>query len=515
MKYDASYISYYKQDWNRFIREVLGVRLTRKQRQVVWSVQHYPKTAVRSCHAFGKDYVAAAISLAHLYLHYPHSIVIESAPTGKQVEDIMMAEISRMFYNARIELGGKLLSNRIKFEDQPKCFLEGLKPGDKDTEAWTGYHSPNLLLIFTEASGIKIETFEAIEGLLTGNSRLLIVGNPNWCSGEFYKAFKSPYYQKFRFSALDSVNVRAKKQLIPGQIDYGWFKEHVETWCMIIDEREINEELHDFKFEGLWRRPNNLFLIKCLGEFPNEGDDRLIPLSWIEAAQERWKEKVNKPGLDKPGFLEKPGLYDDYGSQAVKEKLGIDDDLRLGVDVAGMGTDMTVFCYRYGNLVVGFKSFVKIDNMETAGKIKAELELDERSQAFIDTIGEGAGVYSRLIEQHMKAVSVKFSGSAEKWYDYTQTRKFANVRAYCWWAIRDALDPQFDVQIALPPVDELTRDLNEPRWMFRSDGAIMLEEKDEIKKRLGRSPDYGDALALTFYPVYYTVELPYEPVMWR
>jgi hypothetical protein len=474
MDFDTSYIDNYIQDWNRFIREVLGVRLTRRQRQVVWSVQNFAKTAVSSCHSFGKDYVAAAISLAFLYLHYPECIVIESAPTGRQVADIMMAEIARMHKNAMVQLGGNLLASKIKFEDRPKCFLEGFKAADKDTEAWTGYHSPNLLLVITEASGIEQETFDAIEGLLTGNSRLLLVGNPNRCSGEFYKAFKSAYYQKFKFSAFDSVNVRARKQIIPGQVDYAWVKERVEKWCQQIDQQEVCEEFHDFKFDGQWWRPNNLFLPKCLGEFPMDDGDKLIPLSWIEAAQERWRE-IN-------------GEYDG------------DEPLKLGVDVAGMGRDMTVFCYRYDNVVTQFRNFAKAYHMETAGRIKQELDKDQRYMAFIDTIGEGAGVYYRLIEQDVNACSVKFSESAKKYHDFSGELNFANMRAYCWWAIRDALDPQNDINLALPPIDELTQDLNEPTFKPRSDGSFIIEEKDEIKKRLGRSPDYGDALALTFYP---------------
>jgi len=132
--------------------------------------------------------------------------------------------------------------------------------------------------------------------------------------------------------------------------------------------------------------------------------------------------------------------------------------------------------------------------------------------AMIDSIGQGAGVYSRLNELKMKVTSSKFSESArsgnskEELTDFTGQRTFANMRAYCYWAIRDALDPQNAKTIhessllALPPLDELIQDLTEPRWTIRSDGRILIEEKAEIKKRLGRSPDYGDALALTYYP---------------
>ncbi len=69
--------------------------------------------------------------------------------------------------------------------------------------------------------------------------------------------------------------------------------------------------------------------------------------------------------------------------------------------------------------------------------------------------------------------------------------------------------------MAIPPIDELTQDLYEPRWKIRSDGAIVLGEKEDIKQRLGRFLDYGDALAFTFYPIFYDVELLYKTVVWR
>jgi hypothetical protein len=63
-----------------------------------------------------------------------------------------MSEISKMFRRAKVNLGGELLTNKIKFDTDlhPNSFLEGFKAGDKNHEAWTGYHAPNLLIILTE-----------------------------------------------------------------------------------------------------------------------------------------------------------------------------------------------------------------------------------------------------------------------------------------------------------------------------------------------------------------------------
>lgn len=461
----------YENRWVDFASEVLGVNLDDDQKEILESVQNNRRVSVRSGHSRGKDYVAAVASLCFLYTKYP-SKVISTAPTGRQVTSIMMTEIAKIWKNAKTGLGGELLSNKIKFGDDPDWFLEGFKAGDKATEAWTGYHSPNLMVVVTEASGIEDETFDAIEGLLTGNSKLLIIFNPNRTTGEAYQSTRSSDYVKFRLNCLNAPNVLNKNMDISGQVDWLWVNEKVKKWASRIAESEAKIDNFDFKWENEdgvnWYRPDDLFLVKVMGEFPREAPDQLIPLSWVEKAIERWKDRDGKS----------------------------DELLRLGVDVAGMGRDKTVFCHRKGNTVERFDGFSHADHMETAGRVKGEL-IKAGDKAFIDTIGEGAGVYSRLAEQNVPAISVKFSRSA-KGSDFTGERKFANERAYCYWAIRDALDPKYGAKLALPEHDDLIQDLTEPKWKIRSNGDILIEEKEEIKKRLGRSPDFGDALAVTY-----------------
>ena len=101
----------YKTDWNRFAKEFLGVRLDRQQREILKAIQNNKRVSVRSGHARGKDYLAAVASLCFLYLNYP-SKVISTAPTGRQVTSIMMAEIGKMHNNATRKLGGEVLEAR-------------------------------------------------------------------------------------------------------------------------------------------------------------------------------------------------------------------------------------------------------------------------------------------------------------------------------------------------------------------------------------------------------------------
>ena len=445
--------------------------MDRRQRRILEAIQVSRRVSVRSGHAVGKDYVAAVASLCFLYLNGP-SKVINTAPTDRQVINVMMSEIGRIYKNAKVNLGGDLWTHKITFKE-PDWFLLGFKTKDKKPEDWTGFHSPNLMVVITEASGIDQATFDAIEGILTGNSRLVLIFNPNRTMGEAYQSTRSPQYEKFKLNCLNAVNVRAKKILIPGQVDYEWIDEKIKKpgWVVEIDKSGVKKEKHDFKWNGKWYRPNDLFLVKVLGEFPRATEDTLIPLSWVEMANDRWRELQGKG----------------KGS------------LRLGVDVAGMGRDLTVNAFRRSNVVEKFKVYSRQDHMVTVGKVKNELT-GRGDAAYVDALGEGAGVYSRLIEQEVNAICVKYSFSAKGLSDLTGQRTFANMRAYIYWAMRDALDPSFNGDLALPPVDELTQDLTETRFKVRSNGDILIEEKDDIKKRLKRSPDYGDAVANTFFP---------------
>jgi len=459
----------YQNNWLLFAEEIIGVYLDDEQKECLESIQHHSRISIRSGNARGKDFVAAVASLCFLYLNNP-SKVIETAPTSRQAISIMMAEIKRLHARARIPLGGELFSDTIKFSDDPTHYLMAFKSGEKEAEPWSGFHSPNLMVVVTEASGLDDIVFTAMESILTGDSKLVLCFNPYRLSGEAFRSITSPMYKKHRLNCLDAPNVIEKKQIIPGQVDYEWIRKLIEEkgWATQIGKEEARAEEQDFEWEGQWYRPNDLFRVKVLGEPPKESEDVLISLAWLEAAFDRW-EKLEDTA----------------------------EKLKIGVDVAGLGRDFTVFCLRRGMIVERFVKYSKQDHMATVGKLKEILGVGE---ACIDTIGEGAGVYSRAKELGMKAISAKFSESAKGLKDYSGERAFVNMRAYCYWAVRDALDPQYGQEFAIPRDDELAEELHETKWKVRSSGEIIMEEKEEIKGRLGRSPDKADSLALSFFP---------------
>lgn len=494
----VSLVDSWRADWCKFAREALGVNLDEEQQAILRSVQHNPRTAVASGTARGKDFVAACAAICFLYLtprwdRQGHLIentkVALTAPTDRQVKNIMMPEVARLFNRAKdrgVTLPGRLNAYDIR-TDSEEWFLTGFKADEHNHEAWSGFHAVHTMFIVTEASGISDDTFAAIEGNLQGDSRILIVFNPNTTVGYAARSHRGERWAKFRLSSLSAPNVREKRIVIPGQVDYAWVKDKLQEWCTPIAERDRTEELDDFCFEGQWYRPEDLFRKKVLGCFPKVSEDTLIPQQWIDLAVERWKRAGGKAPLqsDAPSIL--------------------------GVDVAGMGRDSSVYCLRRGAWVDTLQSHNSggsADHMATAGEVSRRRRQDPRLFVSIDTIGEGAGVYSRLVELEGTTpylISCKASASAKlrdkELSDLTGQYRFSNLRAYLLWAVRDWLNPKHDTGAMLPPDSQLAEEMTEVRWSFRSDGKILIEPKEEVKKRLGRSPDRFDALAFTFYPL--------------
>jgi len=208
---------------------------------------------------------------------------------------------------------------------------------------------------------------------------------------------------------------------------------------------------------------------------------QVIPTEWIRSAQRRWKER------------EKPDAPMDA----------------LGVDVARGGDDQTVQAPRYGTW---FAPLIKHDGRTTPdGEIVKALVLqtiigNEQAIINIDIIGVGASGYDSLAYhemadgQHVNVVGVDFR-RATKMRDRSGMLGMKNIRAAAYWAMRESLDPAKGDDLALPDDPELMADLAAPRWRPTPSG-VQIESKEEIKARIGRSPDCGDAVVLANYGTY-------------
>lgn len=159
----------------------------------------------------------------------------------------------------------------------------------------------------------------------------------------------------------------------------------------------------------------------------------------------------------------------------------------MGVDVARFGSDSSVIFKRQG--LVAFEPIIirKFDNVAVAQLVAMQIVEFKPDAVFID-LGEGAGVIDKLRELGFTVTEVAFGGGAN------EPDKYANRRMEMWWNMAEWLRSGG----AIPPSTLLQADLCAPTYGFNNKGLKILEAKDKIKERLGRSTDLADALALTF-----------------
>jgi hypothetical protein len=169
----------------------------------------------------------------------------------------------------------------------------------------------------------------------------------------------------------------------------------------------------------------------------------------------------------------------------------------VGVDPARGGKCETIIATRYGTWFDELHCYPGQDTPN--GQSVASLSMYHRRDAapiHVDLIGVGSSVFDFLEENHVQVIGVN-NAEASSAIDKTRQLRFVNKRAETWWAMREALDPQNRMDIALPQDPQLRADLTAVRWKLTARG-VQVESKDELIKRIGRSPDRGDATVLAF-----------------
>ena len=198
---------------------------------------------------------------------------------------------------------------------------------------------------------------------------------------------------------------------------------------------------------------------------------QVIPTAWIEAAMERWKERADL----------------EHGQTAI------------GVDVARGGKDKTVIARRFRNW---FAPLIRRHGHETPdGSSVASLVvplLSAGGSVAVDAFGVGADAYAMITPHTQRVMGVQGTEPTDDETDRAGVLHFVNLRAAMYWRLRDALKPEDGDDLALPPDRELLADLTSVRFLPLRARGIQLESKDDTKKRLGHSPDSGDAVALAF-----------------
>ena len=453
--------------------------LTGYQREILAAIPKRKRVAVRGPRGLGKTALA---SLAVLWFAVTREMagvdwkVVTTAGSWAQLTDFTWVEIRKWANLVDWDAVGRgPLNERSELMKTGMTLRHGIATASSPDQAAKieGAHADSLLFLFDESKIISAETFDAAEGAFSAagddsdlEAFALAVSTPGEPSGRFYDFHR-----------------RA-----PGLED--WFPIHVTLDEAVAAGRMSRDWAN--RRARLWGTGSALFQNHVMGEFCADDEDAVIPLGWVEAAQERWR------AWEKAGCPEPEGVH------------------VIGVDVARSGTDKSVAAIRHGNVVTRLVTWAKEDTMETVGRVKGLLTADPEARALVDVIGIGAGVYDRCREQGLN-VDPFHAGKKTARKDKTGQFGFVNVRAAAWWSLREQLDPANSPDLALPLDDELAGDLTSMHYKYTSNGLIQVESKDEIRKRIGRSTDLGDGVmesawpsAGSFFDVYGLVRCPSE-----
>lgn len=207
------------------------------------------------------------------------------------------------------------------------------------------------------------------------------------------------------------------------------------------------------------------------GLFVAEDDSSyVIPESWAVAAMDRWKP-------------------DGHAGEPLDA---------LGCDIAHGGSDRTILAPRrrhwFGQLLC-YEGSQTPSGAAAAMKIMEAIAGYPHAMVMIDSIGYGASAFEACAQKGLNAYGINF-GAGTRARDKTGLLSFRNLRAFSYWSFRELLDPANGFNIAIPPDRELLAELCAAKWSSPG-GVVLIESKDELKKRLKRSPDKADALILS------------------
>jgi phage terminase large subunit len=427
-----------------FAEVMLGHEVWSKQRQILQSVATRSRTAVKACHSSSKTFTAAEAVLWWITSH-EEAIAVTTAPTWTQVERLLWGEIRNAVHRSKIRYPKPTTSS---LQLGPGRYAIGLSTNEG--VRFQGFHG-NVLVVLDEAPGILPEIYEAIEGIRAGGDvRVLALGNPTIASGPFYDAFATnrENWNLITISAFDTPNLEGLTlerllELPENELN--------QNPCPYLTTRGwVKEKYYE------WGPGHPLWEARVLGNFPLQSEDALLSLAWLEAAQ--YRESA------------------DGGT------------FHAGLDVAGPGEDETVLCVRRGAHIVFLRAWAARDPRGEV--IAALLPFKGRIETVnVDSVGIGY-----FMAQHLKdhGLPVQEVNVGERPRD---TEKYYNLKAELYWGLRQRTQ---DGDLSGLTDERAIAQLAGIRYSHNSRGQVVIESKEDARKRGVKSPDRAEAVMLAF-----------------
>ena len=462
----AQPVERYRNDIAAFAWDAFGIRLWSKQVEIAIALLTNRRVAVKSGHKIGKSIFLAVVAWWWVHVN-PKGKVIMTSASGRQVTTILWMEIKKLW---RLH---KALKSPFDFPRPAKLPGTGVEYEDgrtimgfttDDPERMAGTSGAQLLYLLDEASGIGEDIHTTCEGNCAagGINTILMTSNPTQVSGTFFDAFNRAKsdWKTFTVSSEETPNAVTGTVVIEGLASREWIEKRKRAWGV----------------------DSPRYAVRVKGDFPLQGDDTVFPLGVIDTAQARWFKEAAPDSDDIAVPVDEPG-----------------GPIDAGLDVARFGDDESVLVFRRGWWMGRAHVVSGLDTQALAAwfiGIAKRTYPAQRVRVKVDGTGVGAGVVDalrRAVNEGAKWLTVVdvVSSAASSDDEYLNCRAQMAFHARKW----------LETVGAVPEDLELEGELVAVKYKFTPKGQIQIESKDDLRKRLGRSPDRADALVLAAWDV--------------
>jgi len=431
-----------------FVNDMINITPSSQQLDFLAAIAKNKRITIRSGHGTGKD---TGVSLAIMWFMATRAFakVVCTAPTARQLADILWSELSKWFRNSKLQDEFIIQKDKIFQRDNPKEWwcravsVSAKASKEEQAETLAGFHGDHLLIVVDESSGVNDPVYIPLEGALTQeDNKVILIGNMTRNKGYFYDSHFHPNISKV------------------------WKKLHWDSR----DSTNVSSEYPAYMAEK-YGEDSNVFRIRVAGDPPLEDEKTFIPLAWALSCMD---------------------------NDLIENE---DDPTYLGVDVARYGEDKSIVLPRKGLIINPWDEFQKMSTAELGGHVLASMREMEADGAAIDEIGVGAGTIDWLMkipeaQKFIFGVNVANSSS-----DKT---RWARLRDELWWKMRENCQTALysfpsKTKIERSMSNELCNELSSLLYEFDNNGAYKLEGKKQAKLRGTASPNIADALAISEY----------------
>lgn len=453
---DPAFLELCTRDPKVFMSKVLGCdKLWKGQHEILEALATHDRISVASGHSLGKDYISARIIPWFLITNPGDCIVVATAPSDRQVENVIWGELRVAYEQAPYNLGGRLLNKKLVMDERMKWYAIGFTTKDvqRSPGKFQGFHARAVLVLFSEAQAIERTIWDQAESLMTaGKVKWLCIGNPLVNFGAFYETFRpGSGWKNIRLDCEENPNYLEGREVVPGLASRAWV-------------------------EGMAAkhgRDSVVYKSKVKGLFPPRSEGAFISAEWYE-----------------------------WATSAAQDVIPAAGQTVIGVDIAsgeGEAPDKTVIARRKGMRLTDLKKFEKATIPETVDNVVAEFNAGA-DLCYLDVGGLGIGAYQLLMLRPAlkgKVIPVNFGGQPDDVeVDGVNFRdRYDSMASQIYHHVANLLEFRRAALIYDP---DLAVGLTNRKMNRLPNGKLELESKKKYKARGYPSPDEADAVAMCY-----------------